>query len=197
MSLGPDHLLYLHGFRSSPRSAKALRIQAWLAQHRPDVQWQCPQLQPSPRQAMQGINDILHTWPTGRFAVIGSSLGGFYATCAAEAWGCPAALLNPAVNPARDLSAHIGRQTAYHDASLQFEFTARHVDELHVLTPSTITRPERYGGIIARGDELLDWREMAARYTGSAVQVVNGSDHALSDFDDHLPILLRFLQLTP
>jgi uncharacterized protein len=197
MSLGPDHLLYLHGFRSSPRSAKALRIQAWLAQHRPDVQWQCPQLPPSPRQAMQRINDILRAWPTGRFAVIGSSLGGFYATCAAEAWGCPAAVLNPAVNPARDLSAHIGRQTGYHDASLQFEFTARHVDELHVLTPPTITRPERYGGVIARGDELLDWREMAARYPGSAVQVVDGSDHALSDFEDHLPLLLRFLQLTP
>ena len=197
MSLGPDHLLYLHGFRSSPRSAKALMLQAWLTQHRPDVQWQCPQLPPSPQRAMQRINDILRAWPTGRFAVIGSSLGGFYATCAAEAWGCPAGVLNPAVNPARDLASHVGRQTAYHDATIEFDFTSRHVDELHALTPASITRPERYGGVIARGDELLDWREMAARYPGSAVQVVDGSDHALSGFEDHLPLLLRFLQQTP
>jgi uncharacterized protein len=197
MSPAADRLLYLHGFRSSPRSAKALRLQAWLAQHRPDVQWQCPQLPPSPQRAMDQVHDLLSKWPQGHFAVVGSSLGGFYATCAAETWGCPAALLNPAVNPARDLAAHIGRQTAYHDATMQFEFTAGHVDELSALTPATITRPGRYGGIIARGDEVLDWREMAARYPGSSMQVVDGSDHALSDFDDHLPLVLRFLQLTP
>jgi predicted esterase YcpF (UPF0227 family) len=197
MSQAPSHLLYLHGFRSSPRSGKALRLQAWLAGHRPSVTWHCPQLPASPKLAMQLVDQVLGAWPVGRFAVIGSSLGGFYATCAAESWGCPAALLNPAVNPARDLAAHVGLQTAYHDATQTYEFTASFVDELRALAPQAITRPERYGGVIARGDELLDWREMATPYAGSAVEVVDGSDHALSDFDDHLPILLRFLQLTP
>lgn len=197
MSQVPSHLLYLHGFRSSPRSAKAQRLQAWLTRHQPRLTWHCPQLPASPKLAMQLVHQVLDAWPSERFAIVGSSLGGFYATCAAETWGCPAAVLNPAVNPARDLAAHLGLQTAHHDATLQFEFTTGHVDELQALTPAAITRPERYGGVIARGDELLDWREMAARYAGSSIEVVDGSDHALSDFDDHLPILLRFLQLTP
>lgn len=193
---GPDHLLYLHGFRSSPRSAKARRLHAWLTQHRPDVHWRCPQLPPSPADSMALANAILGAWPEGRFAVIGSSLGGFYATCAAEAWGCPAVVLNPAVDPARDLAAHVGEQTGYHDADHRFEFKAGHLDELRAMSPPALSRPQRYGGVMARGDELLDWREVAERYRGSRLQVVDGSDHGLTDFEDHLPILLRFLRLT-
>jgi uncharacterized protein len=197
MSQAPSHLLYLHGFRSSPRSFKALQLQDWLARHRPEVQCACPQLPPSPRQALLLADQMLASWPAGRFAVLGSSLGGFYATCLAETWGCPAVLLNPAVHPARDLAGQVGVHTAYHDPGQRFEFRPEHVDELRALHPPPITRPERYGAVIAKGDDVLDWREMTARYPGAALRVIEGSDHGLSDFDEHLPFLLHFLHLTP
>ena len=110
----PTHLLYLHGFRSSPRSFKAQRLLGCLALHRPEVRTWCPQLPPSPRQAMALVLDGTSHWPAGRSVVVGSSLGGFYATALAETRGWPALLLNPAVDPARDLAAHIGEQTAFH-----------------------------------------------------------------------------------
>ena len=97
------HLLYLHGFRSSPKSFKAQRLQAWLAAHRPDVHWWCPQLPPSPREAMELLREGTAGWPAASSAVLGSSLGGFYATVVAEATGWPAVVMNPAVDPARDL----------------------------------------------------------------------------------------------
>ena len=192
----PTHLLYLHGFRSSPRSAKARQVAAWMAAHRPDVIWWCPQLPPSPREAVALLEAGIAGWPRDRMAVIGSSLGGFYATVVAERTGCPAVLLNPAVEPARDLAAHIGEQTAFHDPGTHFHFRAEYVDELRALAPAAITRPERYCALIAKGDEVLDWREMSARYAGAAVTLLEGGDHALSDFDAHLPDLLHFLQLT-
>ncbi len=192
----PTHLLYLHGFRSSPRSAKARQVAAWMAAHRPDVVWWCPQLPPSPREAVALLEAGIAGWPRDRMAVIGSSLGGFYATVIAERTGCPAVLLNPAVEPARDLAAHIGEQTAFHDPGTHFHFRAEYVDELRALAPAAITRPERYCALIAKGDEVLDWREMSARYAGAAVTLLEGGDHALSDFDAHLPDLLHFLQLT-
>jgi uncharacterized protein len=189
------HLLYLHGFRSSPKSFKAQRLQAWLQQHRPDVHWWCPQLPPSPREALQLMHEGTAGWPARSSAVLGSSLGGFYATVTAEATGWPAVLMNPAVSPARDLAAHVGEQTAFHTPEDHFYFRAEYVDELRVMTHGPITRPERYLAIIAKGDEVLDWREMTARYPGANIRLLAGSDHALSDFDDHLPHILRFLQL--
>jgi len=193
----PTHLLYLHGFRSSPQSAKARRVAAWVQQHRPDLHWWCPQLPPSPRETMAVLFKTLAGWPQERMAVIGSSLGGFYATAVAERTGCPAVLLNPAVNPARDLAAYIGEQTSFHDPADHFFFRAEFIAELRELSLTAVTRPERYFAIIAKGDEVLDWREMTGRYPGAHIRLLEGGDHGLSDFEDHLPHLLSFLHLTP
>ena len=191
----PTHLLYLHGFRSSPRSVKAQRVAGWMHEHRPDVYWWCPQLPPSPREAMRLIESGIAAWPHDGIAVVGSSLGGFYATVVAERHSCRAVLLNPAVQPARDLAGHIGEQTTWQDPGDHFYFRAEFIDELHALTPTAITSPERYFAVIAKGDELLDWREMVSRYTGANIKLLEGSDHALGDFDDHLPDVIGFLEL--
>jgi predicted esterase YcpF (UPF0227 family) len=194
------HLLYLHGFRSSPRSAKAQQMAGWLATQRPDVHAWCPQLPPSPREALALIDAGTASWPPESSAVIGSSLGGFYATVLAEtparrSWRV--AVINPAVDPARDLAAHIGEQTAWHDPAERFFFQPGFVDDLRAMTPAALSGRARYLPIIATGDELLDWREMAARYAGEPLRRVDGSDHALSDFAVHLPRLLAHLSLTP
>ncbi len=195
MGTATTHLLYLHGFRSSPLSTKAQMVGRWLAAHRPDVQFWCPQLPPSPREAMAQVLAGIADWPRETMAVVGSSLGGFYASVVAEATGCRAVVLNPAVDPARDLARHIGEQTAWHDPEQRFHFRPEFVDELRALAPAALTRPERYAAVIAKGDELLDWREMSARHAGAATLLLEGSDHALSDFAEQLPFVLRFLQL--
>lgn len=193
------HLLYLHGFRSSPASFKARRMADWMQAHRPDVHWWCPQLPPSPAAAWALINRGIADWPRTPgpqgMAVVGSSLGGFYATAVAEATGCPAVLLNPAVDPARDLAAHVGDQTQFHAPDEHFYFRPEYIAELQALSVPAITRPERYAAVIAKGDEVLDWREMTARYPGATVKLLAGSDHAISDFDAHLPFVLHFLGL--
>jgi predicted esterase YcpF (UPF0227 family) len=142
------------------------------------------------RQAL----DSVAAWPPDSMAVVGSSLGGFYATVVAERLGCPAVLLNPAVNPARDLAAHIGEQTAFHDPADHFFFRREYIDELRAMTTPSITAAHRYLAVIAKGDEVLDWREMRERYAASHLRIVDGSDHALSDFDDHLPAIVQFLR---
>jgi hypothetical protein len=195
MSLCPARVLYLHGFRSSPQSFKAQRLRAWLAAHRPGVHWWCPQLPPSPREAMALVRDGAAGWPAESSVVLGSSLGGFYATALAEVAGWRAVLLNPAVDPARDLASFIGEQTAFHDPTQHFYFRPEFVEELRAMTPRGLTRPERYLAVVAKGDEVLDWREMAVRYAGARLRLVEGSDHALSDFDTHLPAILAHLQL--
>jgi predicted esterase YcpF (UPF0227 family) len=192
----PTHLAYLHGFRSSPQSTKARKVAAWVGAHAPQLHWWCPQLPASPREAMALVFAQIDRWPREAIAVIGSSLGGFYATAVAERYGCRAVLLNPAVDPARDLAHHIGETTAWHDPGQRLFFRAEYIDELRALTAAP-TRPERYLAIVAKGDEVLDWREMAARYAGARIELLEGGDHALSDFDAHLPGVMRFLELAP
>jgi uncharacterized protein len=126
---------------------------------------------------------------------MGSSLGGFYATCVAEAVGCRAVLLNPAIHPARDLARYIGEQTAWHDPGEHFFFEPRFVEELRALEGRPLARPDKYFAVIAKGDEVLNWQEMAGRYAGARIKLLEGSDHALTDFERHIDEIFEFLQL--
>jgi predicted esterase YcpF (UPF0227 family) len=128
-------------------------------------------------------------------AVAGSSLGGFYATHVAETTGCKAVLLNPAVHPERDLARHIGEQTTWHDPDERFFFEARFIEEFRALQHGPVARPENYFAVIAKGDEVLDWHEMTARYPGIRTRLLEGSDHGLTDFDEHIDEVFAFLGL--
>ena len=189
------HLLYLHGFRSSPQSAKARLMAQHMAARHPTVHWWCPQLPPSPHAAMAMVMDGIQHWPRTSMAVVGSSLGGFYATAVAERTGCKAVLLNPAVNPARDLAKYIGEQTSWHDPDEHFFFQAEYVQELVDLHCGALSDPQRYWALIAKGDEVLDWREMQERYAQSRVRLLDGGDHALGDFALYIPEIMAFLGL--
>jgi len=189
------NILYLHGFRSSPRSTKAQQLARRVRERHPQVHWWCPQLPPSPRAAMEMVMQVVSKWPGTTAAVIGSSLGGFYATHVAQTLGCRAVLLNPAVHPARDLAGAIGEQTAWHEPAQRFFFEPGFVDELRALESGPISHPENYFAVIAKGDEVLDWREMAGRYAGARIKLLEGGDHGLSDFDRHIDDVFDFLGL--
>jgi predicted esterase YcpF (UPF0227 family) len=189
------HLLYLHGFRSSPQSAKAQKMANWVQADHPTVTWRCPQLPASPRQAIDNLCSLVADWPVQRMAVVGSSLGGFYASWLAEHLGCPAVLINPAVHPSRDLVKHIGEQPAWHDSAQSIFFDAAYVQELQVLEAQVPGVHPKTLALIAKGDEVLDWREMLARHQAGRVHLIEGSDHALSDFDLYKAEILEFLDL--
>jgi uncharacterized protein len=188
-------LLYLHGFRSSPQSTKAQLMAHEVAARHRQVHWWCPQLPPSPKAAVRMVVDGIADWPRDHMAVVGSSLGGFYATWVAERMGCKAVLLNPAVNPARDLAKYIGELTSWHDPQERFFFQAEYVQELHGLACGPLQHPAHYLTVIAQGDEVLDWREMHARYAATQLLILEGGDHAISDFALHLPAVMTHLDL--
>jgi uncharacterized protein len=189
------HVLYLHGFRSSPGSAKSRMMAERIARVHPAVTWWCPQLPMSPRQAMALVQQGISDWPRERMAVIGSSLGGFYATWLAEQSTAKAVLLNPAIHAARDLATQVGEHAAWHDPTQRLVFEPGFVDELRDLACGGPTQPERYYLLAAKGDEVLDWREMVARYPGVQLQLLEASDHGISDFADHIDTVMRFLNL--
>ncbi|HEY4316463.1 MAG TPA: YqiA/YcfP family alpha/beta fold hydrolase [Herbaspirillum sp.] len=189
-------ILYLHGFRSSPHSAKAQLMARRMRQLGLEAQYHCPQLPASPQAAMaEALAWIARLPQQDRLAetlcIVGSSLGGFYATWLAQRLDCRAVLLNPAVQPPRDLEKYVGVTTQFHSDE-PFEFKAEYMAELRVLSVPAVSRPERYFLIAATGDEVLDWREMVAHYPGARQRVIEGSDHGINEFDAYVDEVLAF-----
>jgi predicted esterase YcpF (UPF0227 family) len=187
-------ILYLHGFRSSPESFKAQKMAQHLAALGRADEYCCPQLPASPLLAITLLEDMMKAKSADEITLIGSSLGGYYATYLAEKFGCKAILLNPAVRVPRELARYVGVTTAYHSDSV-FEFKQEYVTELEAYSVAAITRPERYFLLAATGDEVLDWRDMVAHYPAAKQIVIQGSDHGMTDFSDYLDQITAFICL--
>lgn len=189
-------LVYLHGFRSSPNSTKAvMTCEAVRSLSTPDnaYEWYCPQLLASPKQSIDMVVKHIDQSKADRIVIIGSSLGGFYTNYLVEKYQCKGIALNPAVYAARELEPHVGMMTAY-DSDEPFDFKAEYIDELHALQVDKITNPGRYFLIAAKGDELLDWKEMSTFYTGTKQLILEGSDHGIADYANHLPAVIEFIE---
>jgi predicted esterase YcpF (UPF0227 family) len=184
-------ILYLHGFRSSPLSMKGRLLGERMAQLGRAADYLAPQLPASPKLALEQAMALVAGVPANELAIIGSSLGGYYATWMAEQLGCRAALLNPAVTPLQSLERYVGMTTMFHSGE-PFEFKRDYIAELKDLAVPAITRPERYYLMAATGDEVLDWRAMVAHYPGARQHVIDGSDHGIAEFADYVDEVLAF-----
>jgi predicted esterase YcpF (UPF0227 family) len=181
-------LIYLHGFNSSPASFKARLLKERMEAMGRGTQFLAPALPRSPRQAAEQLDALVSRHR--RACLVGSSLGGYYATWLAERHGVRAVLLNPAVRPYELLAPLVGRQRNLHTGE-EYDFTMQQVVELRLLEAVGVT-PRRYLLVVTTGDEVLDYRMALERYRGCRQIVIEGGDHALSDFGDHLEAVLDF-----
>jgi uncharacterized protein len=179
-------LVYLHGFNSSPQSHKAQVMQRFMAERGLAAQYACPALPPLAGDAMRAIQPLLAKRP----CLIGSSLGGFYATYLAEKHNLRAVLINPAIDPHVGLRAYLGPQQNLHTGE-PYELTEAHLREWEKLYVPRIT-PSRYLLLVETGDEVLDYRRAVERYAGAEQVVIPGGDHSLQSFPQHLERILEF-----
>lgn len=185
-------LIYVHGFNSSAQSYKAGLLHNHMTELGLARQFACPELPHRPAQAISQLRSLMADGDPQSVTLVGSSLGGFYATWLVENMGARAVLVNPAVRPYELLAPAVGPQKNLYTGAA-YEFTTRHLDELLALEVERIT-PERYLLITATGDEVLDYRAGVQRYAGCEQRVVTGSDHGFREFADYLDVVVKFWQ---
>jgi uncharacterized protein len=183
-------LLYIHGFNSSALSFKAGVLRKRMAELRRSGEFLSPELPPSPRESIALLSATIEQYEPRDVSLIGSSLGGYYATVLAEGFGARAVLVNPAVAPYDLLEASLGPQTNLYTGA-SYELTRTHLDELRAIEVAQIT-PERYLLIVGSNDEVLDYRVAVARYRGARQIVVEGGDHGLGNFERYVDRALAF-----
>ena len=183
-------IVYLHGFNSSPLSHKARLLRHHLETQGLGANFRCPALPVLARDAVAVISALIDGARDETICLVGSSLGGFYATYFAETQRVRAVLMNPAIDPHAGLRAYLGPQKNLHSGE-PYELTEAHLRDWAALYRQTIT-PQRYMLIVETGDELLDYRKALKRYAGAAQIVLPGGDHSLKSFPQHLARIVRF-----
>jgi len=190
--------LYLHGFLSAPESTKAQQTLAYFRQHLTEQQLLIPALPFSPADAIEVARDALtqlqRNYP--EVLIIGSSLGGFYATWLAQQYGVKAALVNPAVRPFDLFEHYLGPNTHYYSGEVH-ELTSMHIEQLKALYCPVLTNPQRLFLLLQTGDETLDYRLAADYFRACPSWLEAGGDHSFRHFAERLPMLLQWASRSP
>ncbi len=183
------HILYIHGFNSSPASRKALQLQAAMQRIGLAAQLHMPALHHHPRQAMAQLQHVIAE--LGQPVLVGSSLGGYYATHLAMQHGLKALLINPAVLPHERFDGYLGAQVNHYSGET-WQLTHDHVAALAELAVPAPQDPAQVQVWLQTGDETLDYRAAALYYRACALRIQAGGDHSFMGFSSRLPALLAF-----
>lgn len=183
-------IVYLHGFNSTPDSHKARTLHAYMRARGLGDLFTCPRLPHQPQAAVETIESALASLAARTITLVGSSLGGFYATWFAERRNLRAVLIQPAITPYIGLEPLLGPQQNLYTGE-RYELTRAHLDGWRALRAEQVD-PERYLLLLETGDEVLDWREAARKYEGARTVIRDGGDHTLQSFPEHMPRILRF-----
>lgn len=187
-------LLYIHGFNSSPRSEKATEVRQFIAARRLAVDYEVPALPDYPDECYRQLASLLQSLAGRRIALVGSSMGGFFATVLAGQFGLKAALVNPAIRPSELIDSVLGdNQNPY--TGHRYVLESRHADFLRELESRPVAVRENLLLLVQTGDETLDYRRAVDYYRGCRQVVEQGGDHRFQHFDRHLPAIFEFLDL--
>ena len=192
--MNKTNLLYLHGFNSSPQSLKALQTQQYFAKEHPQINFICPQLLTTPKAAIAQLNEIINSNPKAQWQLMGSSLGGYFATYLAEKYASSAVLINPAVKPYELLHDYLGEQiNPYTQESYQVDESF--IVDLKAVEQNQLNDKNNYLVMVQTGDEVLDYQQAVDKYKNKRLLIQQGGDHSFIDYDKMLPQIAEFFKL--
>jgi predicted esterase YcpF (UPF0227 family) len=186
-------LLYIHGFLSSPSSAKAVQTERWLSENLPDMRYLAPRLTPYPKDTAKTLERIVEeNLKLGPVYLLGSSMGGFWSTYLAERYDLPAVLINPACEPDRLMPLYLNQELRNYHTDDSYRLEEHHVTELDDYSTADLVHKENFWVMVQTGDETLDYRKAVQKYRGCKVTIEPGGDHSFQGFDTHLPAITQF-----
>ena len=186
-------LIYVHGFLSSPLSFKAQQTQTWLAEHHAEIDYFCPQLTPYPEQTRCELEQLVESLLPQPVYLVGSSLGGFWATWLAEKYNLRALLINPSVHPSEFMPGYSNVDLKSYHSENVYRLTAQHIDEIN-LSDIKPMRLNNYWLLVQTGDESLDYRQAVQKFAGCKQTVEEGGDHSFQHYERYLESGLAFLR---
>ena len=191
------NIIYLHGFQSNSNSIKGQQLKQYCAQHRPNDVVHLPDLNKPPKHVLRDISKLIESLPLDHVALVGSSLGGFYATYFVAKYACPAVLINPAMQPWQLFKDLFGIEQIPLKVTESWTLDTDQLQQLQSIANTRLNHADKILVLLQQGDEVLDYRQAQRYYSAaqpsSLILTDMDGNHAMDDFEEKLPLILEFL----
>ncbi len=178
-------ILYLHGFASCGDSNKTKVLKTYFG----EKEVLAPDLPVNPHKALSVARKIIIDHDID--LIIGSSLGGFYASNLTETMGVKSVLINPSVQPFITLAPFVGTNQ-YWCSGEDFEFTKEDLSALFEYAIGAPADPKRYLLLLQTGDEVLEYKKALEKYKDSKCIVEEGGNHRFENLEIYLEEIKEF-----
>ena len=174
-------IIYIHGFGGSGEGSKAKAFRRYFnSMGEPFI---APSLSYVPELAVKTLEELIGSYRE-EVSLIGSSLGGYYATYLAKnMYVRNVALLNPSVHPTVTLGRAVGDAPNFYDES-SYKWTQKHLEMLKKYETTQIEK-HKLMLLVQKGDELLDYREAVEKYDGCRMIIDEGGNHGFDGIERH------------
>ena len=156
-------MLYLHGFLSSVQSLKAQQTLAYCSEIGLRENITIPQMNHGPAETIAALHALIDENDAGNLVLMGSSLGGYYATYLSEFYEAPAVLINPAVRPYELWESRLGENRNYHSGKIHV-VTREHIEELKQIDVPVLSKPKNFKVFLQTSDEVLDYQQALEKF---------------------------------
>lgn len=187
-------IIYLHGFASSANSTKALQLKKYILENYSKTEIIIPDIENNIVDAVQQIDKLIEEFSPS--ALIGSSLGGFYATYFSEQYNLKCVGINPAVIPPAEMSEYLGENKNYSTGE-KFLINQEQLDLLDRMGREikVIKCPRNFMILLQSHDEKLDYRVASNFYRGAVLDVTFGGNHSFENLETHFSKIKIFLDM--
>jgi hypothetical protein len=187
-------IIYLHGFASSANSTKALQLKKYILENYSKTEIIIPDIENNIIDAVQQIDKLIEEFSPS--ALIGSSLGGFYATYFSEQYNLKCVGINPAVIPPAEMSKYLGENKNYSTGE-KFLINQEQLDLLDRMGREikVIKCPRNFMILLQSHDEKLDYRVATNFYRGAVLDVTFGGNHSFENLETHFSKIKIFLDM--
>ena len=186
-----DLILYIHGWNSYKDARKAVLLKNEINSNK-NFEVDSVTLKSHPKEAIQQLSNYIEDHKGQRKVhLIGSSLGGYYATFLSEKYNLKAAMINPAVWAYKIFKNDMGSNENLNTGEKYF------IDDLWVQSLKDIfienITVKNYLVLLQTGDQTLNYKFAKQYFEGSNIIVDEGGSHSFENLELKIPeMLLHF-----
>ncbi len=153
-----------------------------------------PDLSNNFSETISQIEKLIERYSKFEICLMGSSLGGYYASYFATKLKAKVVLINPAIYPLEGFDIYLGKNKNFSTGE-EFYVTDEDIKYLRTISYKKYKNQRNTLILLESNDEVLSYKNTCSYYYGSNIDITFGGDHSYTSLSKKMNKIRNFLNI--